>query len=67
MKSEDCRKKSYTFRFSQKISNDLSKLAAGFHLDRTAMLEYMIVAWANMWIENKDEEKVLDSSEDSGA
>lgn len=64
MKAED-RKKSYTFRLSHQTNNDLSKLAAGFHLDRTAMIEYMIAAWAHMWVYTEDtsnEEKILDAS-----
>lgn len=53
MKPED-KKKLYSFRFSHKINNDLSKLASAFHIDRTAMLEYMIVAWANMWVYERE-------------
>lgn len=63
MKAE--RKKSYTFRLGTHINNQLTALASNYHMDRTAMLEYMITVWGSMWLEN--EKKVLDGNGDTEA
>ena len=50
------KKKMYSFRLSQKTSNQLTNLASQYHKDRTELLEYMIDVWASTW--NDDGSKI---------
>lgn len=52
------KKKMYSFRLSQKTSNQLTNLASQYHKDRTELLEYMIDVWASTW--NDDGSKICE-------
>lgn len=45
------RKKIYSFRLDQHRNAQLTKLASHFKMDRTAVIEYMIDVWAQMWVD----------------
>lgn len=50
------RKKAYTFRLSQHTSNNLSKLATAYRMDRTQVLEYLISVYSALWVEGTEPE-----------
>lgn len=50
------KKKLYSFRLSQHTSNNLTKLASAYRMDRTAVLEYLIGVYSAMWVDGTEPE-----------
>ena len=55
------KKKTYSFRLSEHTSNNLSKLASAYHMDRTAVLEYIIGVYSAMWVEGEEPVEIKDN------